>query len=430
MFGGFLLLAIWPHADSSDIYSAQPGQPLPNLSAQQKELFAQGQRVFKHEFTVEQGLGPNFNARSCFECHGSPQAAGLEGRDVVATGEVHIGSIQGTTVAADDLIQARQQVDITTFDPLTTLGGPVIQRRSITSEFPQLFAPDCRVKPKVVPTKAQFTSMRHAGSLMGMGLIDAIDESVIVANMIEQANRAPELVGRTNAVFDPLTNTTKIGRFGWKAHQPDLFLFAAEALNSEIGITSYIHPLNLRGNTWPACVFNYLPPEPNDHGEVMTVISTFTSLLAPPPKAKLSEAARQGAQLFSSLKCAVCHTPELTTSSMVTIPDPDSPFPALRYIEIPALENQPVRLYSDLLLHQMGPELADGIVQGTASGGEWRTAPLWGLRYKKLFLHNGTALSVDQAIRAHGGQAQAVKDAYVRLPDKDRRNLLEFLQAL
>lgn len=427
---GSLLLLIWPHQESLDIYSAQPGQALPGLDAQQKELFAQGKRFFEHEFTPAQGLGPVFNGRSCLECHGSPNEAGLEGRDVVTTGAVHIGNLKTGPVADKDLIQARQQVSVINFDPLLSLGGPTIQRRSITREFPASFPVDCQVLPEMVPHQAQFVSMRHAAPVLGLGLIQAIDESTIVANMIDQARRAPELVGRTNAVSDPLTNTTKIGRFGWKAQQADLLLFTADALEREMGVTSYIAPLNLRNKNIPHCVFDYLPGEPNDKGQVMTMISTFESLLAPPPRQKLSADARQGAAVFNSLKCAVCHTPELTTAPIVEIPDPDSPYPALRYIEIKTLESQPVRLYSDLLLHQMGPELADGIVQGTAFGGEWRTTPLWGLHLKKFYLHNGLALTVDQAICAHGGQAQAVKEAYVKLPANEKRNLLQFLQSL
>jgi len=430
MLGGFVLLMIWPHQEAADIYSAQPGQALPGLSAKEQQIFARGMALFKHEYTPEQGLGPLFNGRSCFECHGQPQAAGLEGKDVVTTGATFIGRLRTGEVEAAKLVIARQLVDSSNFDPMIEKGGPVIQRRSITREFPELFSGDCRLSPFLVPPEALFVSLRHAGPVLGMGLIQAIDDATLVGNMIAQAKVAPQLVGRTNAVSDPLTQQTRIGRFGWKGHQPDLLLFTAEALNNEMGVSTYISGLNRSARGYPRCIFDYLPSEPNDKGEATVLLSDFEALLAPPPEPTFNDAARRGGKLFKQLQCAVCHTPELTTSERVEIPDPFSPFPGLRYIEVKALENQPVRLYSDLLLHDMGPELADGIVQGTANGGEWRTTPLWGLRYKKVYLHNGRAVTIDEAVRAHGGQSQQIKENYLRLSEKDKQDLLTFLNAL
>lgn len=416
-----------------DIYQSQLGEPLAGLSMRQKEIFQRGKELFEHDFTVEEGLGPLFNGQSCFECHGKPTMAGLEGRDITTTGIVRIGAVSAQSPLFHHLKEAKVEVDSSSFSGLIEKGGPAIQRRSITQEFPKKYPPDCNVEVGVVPPEAQFISLRHAGPLLGFGLIDAIDERAIMANMFKQAKDAPDLVGRTNTSVDPLTLRTKIGRFGWKDQNPDLLLFTAEALNTEMGVTTYIQN-SMRSSTgiseFPKCIMHYLPREPNDTGRKLILLSDFQALLAPPAARVLSQEQKQGKDLFEKLRCAVCHTPELSTQAVVKIPDPDSPLPRLNYIEIKALEDRPVKLYSDLLLHNMGEKLADGIVQNTARGGEWRTTPLWGIKYKKFYLHNGRAKTIEDAILAHGGQAEAVTHEFTRLPEKDKKALLDFVSSL
>lgn len=416
-----------------NLYSASPGEPLPGLTGHELEIFRKGKVLFEHDFVPEEGLGPVFNGRSCFECHGKPVAVGLEGQDLTKTGVVRIGAISPATPLSSNLSKAKQLVDSFSFSGLITKGGPSLERRSVTLEFPSRYPSGCVVEVGVVPLGAQFISLRHAGPLLGLGLIEAIDDETIMRNMMRQAKHTPELVGRTNPAADPLTLTTNVGRFGWKAQNSNLLLATAEVLNNEIGITTFIQNTPRSGSgivDFPECIAFYLPPEPNDEGKKLVLLTAFQALLAPPAPLTLTKEGSRGKAIFKQLQCAVCHTPELPTAAVVYIPNPGSPFPALHYMEVKALESQPVRLYSDLLLHDMGAKLADGIVQSTARGGEWRTTPLWGIRFKKFFLHNGSAKTVEQAILAHGGQALNVKTAYESLPHKDKKAVLEFLSSL
>ena len=433
VIAGLLLITVRVPEPRRDLYAAAPGEPIAGLSSHERRIFKEGEALFKHDFEPEEGLGPLFNGRSCFECHGKPNAAGREGRDVTTTGVVRIGSVLPKSPLDGNLNKAREEDDIYDFSGLIEKGGPAMQRRSITQEFASKYPPDCNIEVGVVPPEAQFISLRHSPPLLGFGLIEAIPEQAILANMIKQARQAPDLVGRTNPFVDPLTRTTKIGRFGWKDQNPDLLLFTAEALNTEMGVTTFIQNAT-RSSTgivdFPPCIIRYLPPEPNDEGEKLVLLAAFQALIAPPSTPRPSPESKRGQEIFKKLRCAVCHTPEMYTAPYVEIPDPASSLPRLHYIEVKALENQPVRLYSDLLLHRMGAKLADGIVQVTARGGEWRTTPLWGLRYKKFYLHDGRTRSIDKAILAHGGQAAPVTEAYVKLPEADKSALLEFLKTL
>lgn len=430
---GFLLLIVWPQGFKNSLYSSQAGQALPGLTAGQLQAFQRGKTLFEHEFTADEGLGPLYNGRSCFECHGRPAVAGGAGQNVAGNGLMRIGSLMPGSPLQGNIKKAKEDVDAYSFDGLVHQGGSAIQHLSVTEEFPANYPLGCKLKAGVVPASAQFVSWRYAGSLLGAGLIDAIDEQTIVSNMIQETRLAPELVGHVNSVKDPLTATVKIGRFGLKAQQPNLLLMVADEQNTELGITSFVQHSNKSATgygDYPKCILETLPPEPNDRGDKMTLLAAFLEMLAPPSRPVLTPTAKAGSVLFEKLKCAVCHTPELTTASEVAMPDPDSPFPTLNYVEMKSLENQPAWIYSDLLLHDMGPQLADGIAQASATGGQWRTAPLWGLRYKKHYLHDGRAPTIEGAILAHGGQAEKVRQVYADLPSRDKKNLLEFLGCL
>jgi CxxC motif-containing protein (DUF1111 family) len=310
-------------------------------------------------------------------------------------------------------------------------GGGVVQRRSVTDEYQ--FPEGCKIPAQPVPPGMDFIGKRQAPALLGAGLINAIDEQSIMRNLFRQTDKSGDLVGRTNVVENPLTRRQEIGRFGWKAQQPSLLLEIADEMDVELGVTTPIQSTigSVTGNVqFPPCARKQLPREPNDKGLTLLQLTDFLGLLAPPAKLPLSASARNGQEIFTQLRCDVCHTPQLATAPVARLPDPRSSLPSLRYLQIKALESQTVELYSDLLLHPMGPELADGIVEVTAGGGEWRTAPLWGLRLRKWFLHDGRAKSVEEAIRAHGGQAESVKQAYLKLPQKERQDLQAFLQSI
>lgn len=247
--------------------------------------------------------------------------------------------------------------------------------------------------PTGAPPIANVTSLRSAMTLRGNGLIDAITDQAILAN---QANQPATIQGKPNRLSDG-----RIGHFGWKANVATLIEFMGLGFRNEIGVTNPLALQDLAIGCGAAS-----PVEPEIDGLPLQAVAAFINTLDPPPA---SEACLQstGATTFEYIGCAGCHTP--------TLPG----------------RGAQVQLYSDLLLHDMGTELADGFVQGSATGSEWRTMPLWRLAERQLFLHDGRAATVPEAIAAHGGQAAASRDAFFQgLNDADRAAVLEFLQCI
>ena len=222
-------------------------------------------------------------------------------------------------------------------------------------------------------------------------------------------------------MHDVATGQTKVGRFGWKAQQAHLLSFAGDAYLNEVGITSRLFPTEnapeRQGRAPRAAATLVADPEdvvdPATGKSDIDHFADYMRMLAPPPTVPLTDRARAGKQLFNDVNCDSCHIPSMTTG-------PSS---------IRMLDHKPVPLYSDLLLHDMG-SLGDGIVQGTARASEMKTAPLWGLRVRTVFLHDGRAATVDAAIRMHDGEASRAADRYKKLSVREQRALLEFLNSI
>jgi CxxC motif-containing protein (DUF1111 family) len=423
-----LLIVYRPQERTVDLYAATPGESLPGLNSDELQVFQQGKAIFEDRLDPERGLGPLFNAQSCYECHGQPGAAGTASSDLSKSTVIRVGTLSAKSPLNGDWKAARENSDIGDFYVPAEMEFGVLRRHSITTDFANHYSADCKFPAEVAPAEKHFSSRRQAPPLLGMGLIQSIDDQTILTNMVNQAKAAPYLAGRINAITDKLTNRTHVGKFGYKAQQPDLLLMTAEEMYAQLGLSNSVY--DSRSITMPNCLREQIPPEPNDSGAALVSVNDFQMLLAPPPKMKLSAEANRGQKLFVKLQCAICHSPELSSAPYVEMPSPRSRFPSLRHMPVELLQNQPVALYSDLLLHPMGPQLADGIVQGTARGGEWRTTPLWGLRYRKNYLHDGRATSLDEAIKAHGGQAEPVTRRYLALSPAERDELLKFLQSL
>ena len=264
------------------------------------------------------------------------------------------------------------------------------------------------------------TSLRNTQAIYGLGYLDAVSEADILA--LADTQKAQGLNGRPNYVRDDINNKTSLGRYGWKANQPSLQQQVAGAFHGDIGITSPLYPEQNCPSVQKACQREKLTEKTELSEELWTQIAMWlTSLDVPAPRDAGNPAVLRGEQLFTSLKCAQCHVPELKTSA----------YPAL-----PQLGNKRIRPYTDLLLHDMGPELADGRPDFKASGSDWRTAPLWGIGLSKQvngstnFLHDGRARNLLEAIVWHGGEAAPARDAFARLSKKERTDLIAFLQAL
>jgi len=411
------------------------GKPLDGLSARQLQAFEEGKAFFKKKFTIKEGLGPLFNGESCFECHGQPSnAVGGEGRDNSSTSIVNFARrIPTSPKAKKPMAEVIENLGKRDVDFFLEKGGPSLQKRSITTENPDLLPFEVQVDADVIPPNADIISPRHSPPLFGDGLIDNIADADIIANSIKQNIEHPDLAGRPISAVDRYTESPRVGRFGWKNQNVNLFNFTTGAMNIELGLTTYLSSTENSSKSFgifPKEVYQILPPGPNDKGEILVKLNYFQALLAPPKRGEITEEVKRGEKHFQDLNCAVCHQPSMVTAPNGYVVDPDSPLPNLKYLRLDALSNQKIDPYSDFLVHQMGKELADGIPQEGARGGEWRTTPLWGLRFKKFLLHDGRTQVIHDAIMFHGGQAEKSKNDYAKLPKQEQDELLAFLRSL
>lgn len=291
------------------------------------------------------------------------------------------------------------------FDSLDSLGGSLLQSQAILPEAQE-----------VVPREANVVIQRNSTPLFGLGLIDAIPDAAIRAGA--RTTAVDGVLGRAALVTDVTTGQTRVGRLGWKAQQPSVLAFAADAYLNEMGVTNRFFPTeNAPNGNAVALAHTDMVSDPEDAPATGLAdferVANFMLFLAPPPAVPLTTSAKAGQQFFTSMGCALCHTPALTTGPST----------------LAAFDRKPVRLYSDLLLHDMG-SLGDGIVQGPAGARDMRTSPLWGLRFSAPYLHDGRATTVDQAIRAHDGEGKASRERYIRLTPTQQAQLRDFLLSL
>jgi CxxC motif-containing protein (DUF1111 family) len=329
-----------------------------------------GADLFRKEFTVERGLGPLFNERACSKCHFDPVTGGM-GRGGLKT-ELRVGRFVGGD-----------------FDAMLGRGGPVAHAHSISG-----LGVECE-RTAGIPAGANVTSVRNTPALFGAGAIDAIPDSAIIAGAAAKYG----VSGRPNLVRGS-DGRRHVGRFGWKASTPALERFVAEALRDELGVTSPLAPVASVPGQRRGCEAQSSDPE-IDRDAVEALTAFVAALQSPQPP----DGPTAGEAVFQEIGCAACHTPTLGSGS------------------------RRVTLYSDLLLHDVGPVLDDRVVQGSATGPEWRTTPLWGLADRKRLLHDGRATTIEAAILAHGGEAQRARDRFRALSPQRRRSLLAFLRS-
>jgi len=405
------------------------GDMLPNLTAEQQEMFTAGQADFSEEEEVDEGVGPRFNFVSCAGCHAQP-------------------AVGGSSPAANPLFRVNDPADLkfvnNTIPSFITKNGPVREARfqfnadgSRDGGVHALFVisghPDaagCNIRQENFETQVQNRNiiLRVPTPVFGAGLIESITDGAITANLASNSSAKSSLgiSGRPNRNG----NDGRIARFGWKAQNPSLLIFSAEAYNVEMGITSEGFPIE-RDET-ASCQFAGVPNDVTPSVRQISAINNFANFqrfLAPPTRATSFTGASsfsiaRGRNTFTNIGCALCHTPELSTNPKASVA---------------SLANRTAALYSDLSLHAMGPGLADDILQGAARGDEFRTAPLWGLGKRVFFLHDGRTNDLEVAIRAHRSsgntkfgpsEANRVIDNYNRLSDGDQQDLLNFLRSL
>lgn len=349
-------------------------------------LFQAGRQQFETVENPFTGLGPVFNGRSCAECHSVPV-------------------VGGSAPSLQNLAHRfARDADGEPFDPLLVRGGPILQAFSVSAELP-----GCVLPPEVVPPEATEHSLRLPPSLLGLGLIEAIPDAEILARADPNDANDDGIAGRPN-----ISNGV-VGRFGWKAAGPTVLDFVALAMVSELGITNWAYATETLPQGGPIPVGCDFAPEIEDaDASRLAALTAFVRFLAPPPRGPITAEVSRGEALFAQIGCASCHTPSMRTGPSGT--------PSMNQVEVP--------LYSDLLTHYMGGPLNDHIVEGAAAGGRWRTAPLWGLRARPFFMHDGRATDLTAAINVHRGESSDSRRAFRRLSATDRNDLLAFLNSL
>lgn len=439
--------------DNSNAFSNSSG----NLEFTREFDFKIGNAVFRKLWVSapsstksSDGLGPLFNARGCQNCHlkdgrGHPPAANWpeedamsllmrlsipprteEERKAIADGRiksvddpVYGGQLQTLSVQGHEA-EGKIHIDYTD-EPVTLAGDRIVTLRHPHYSIEHLgygpLAPGAMLSPRVAP------------AMIGLGLLELVPEAQILANADPDDKNGDGITGRPQRVWSAEEQRVMLGRFGHKAGAPSVSQQSADAFAGDIGISTPLVP-RPSGDCTPAQPLCLNAPNGEDAAagtpevddKLFRLVSFYSRNLAVPARRNPADSAiLAGKAAFHTAGCAACHQPKFVTG-----PSQDQPH----------LGGQLIWPYTDLLLHDMGPGLADNRPEGFADGQEWRTAPLWGIGLTQmvsgqaLFLHDGRARSIEEAILWHGGEAQAARDAFAALPEADRERLIAFVNSL
>ena len=361
-------------------------------------------------------LGPRYTGRSCFACHveNGRALAPATGASMLKS-VVRVGS---TAAGAPDPNLGLVLQELATNGAAPEAGANIASWTTVNGTYGDGTAYTLR-KPVYAFTGVTpaFYSVRLAPQLVGEGLLEAVPEGEIAALADPSDSDGDGISGKMQTVTDPQTGDLRMGRFGWKAGQATLKQQLASALNNDMGVTTSIFQNLDRGSS---------QPDPGPSAELndtdLDLLYRYNAVLGVSARRDLADAqALHGEALFASANCVKCHTATLTTSA---------------YHPLFELRKQVIHPYTDLLLHDMGTELADNLGEGAATGAEWRTAPLWsigltaGVSGGENYLHDGRARTLEEAILWHGGEAQNAKEAFRTMSASDRADLVKFLQSL
>jgi CxxC motif-containing protein (DUF1111 family) len=432
--------------------AAGAGTALKGLTADETAFFNDGLARFTAVESVtggqNNGLGPRFNSNSCLSCHAQPNVGGSS---PAVNPEIAIATLNGARNLVPWFIAQKGPIRESRFKLSAdgTNDGGVHNLFVVTGRSD---AAGCNLaQPNFKPAGDPLTGQggnpniifRIPTPLFGAGLIESIPDAAILANMKADTKlkKAMGISGHPNAHLSGNVNRSAndgtITRFGWKAQNKSLLLFAAEAYNVEMGVTNQLFPQE-RDET-PGCVLNPTPEDTSNFTSTSTPTSNpniaalsdieafanFIRMLAPPTPAPDTASTVKGRALFAKVGCAICHTPVLGTGKAIASGSGTRPSVAL--------SNQLVNLFSDLLVHHMGSDLADGITQGAAGPYEFRTAPLWGVGQRIFFLHDGRTTDLVKAIEDHknpDSEANQVVESFNRLTVEQRQDIINFLRTL
>lgn len=422
------------------IFDASPNAfafQAPNLDEQNGLFFFTGNSLFNQNWvtapastTARDGLGPLFNSRSCSGCHfrdGRGHVPEFDGER--SSGLLFRLSIPGTDAFGNNLpepnyggqfqdnailgtsLEGNIRVTYTPFT-ITYPDGTVTTLRNPSYSFVELNYGDFSANVQVSP--------RVANQMIGLGLLEAIPESTILSFADIDDTDGDGISGKPNFVYDVRSQTMVLGRFGWKSNQPNLRQQIAAAFSGDLGITTTLFP---NENCPPGVDCSTIPnggvPEINNQN--LDRVTIYSSTLAVPGRRNFDALEiLEGKQLFEQVNCTACHIPMVKTG----------PHP------IAAIQNQTIRPYTDLLLHDMGEGLADNTPDFDATGTEWRTPPLWGIGLIETvnnhtdLLHDGRARNIEEAILWHDGEARASKTSFMALTSSERTLLINFIKSL
>lgn len=442
--------------------------PFAHLDDPERTRFVIGNSFFKRNWveapastTARDGLGPHFIARSCAACHT------LDGRGEPPDWKRTIGPEPENTVALLIRLSVPGEPD-----PHAGVKPEPVYGDQFNNAAIQGVRPEGHVEIHGTPVKGRFTdgtpytlqkpeyrltklgygpmakdvmiSPRIAPQVIGLGLIEAIPESEILANAREQAAMPGPIKGQPNRVWDAFAQKEVIGRFGWKANVGTVAHQSAGAFLGDMGITSSVNWRETctsaqkdclaaphgggrtrgRDGIVPAAQASAAQPEIDD--KTLGDVIFYTATLAPPARRTPDDPqVLKGQALFAQAQCAVCHRPGYTTG--------EPPFPRFSTAKV---SGQRIWPYTDLLLHDMGPDLADGRPDFLASGSQWKTPPLWGIGLFKAvnghqrLLHDGRANGVLEAILWHGGEARPAKEMVLKMSKAEREALVKFVESL
>ncbi|WP_420895498.1 di-heme oxidoredictase family protein [Vibrio brasiliensis] len=420
--------------------------PAGNLPMSKRLDFSVGNSFFRNPWVqapastdARDGLGPLFNTNGCQNCHikdgrgHPPEADDLHAvsmlvrlsipamtpeqkkayiKDGVIPEPTYGGQLQD--FALQDQV-AEGKIEITYHEiPVTFADGTQVSLRKPNLSITQLGYGEMHPQTQM--------SARVAPPMIGLGLLESIPDQTLKAWADEQDKNGDGISGKINLVWDVRSNDFAIGRFGWKAGQPNLMQQNAAAFNGDVGLTSNLFPNENCTSKQTICrdLPNGGSPEVSDN--ILNFVEFYSQHLAVPVRRNVDlPEVKLGQQLFAKAGCESCHKTNVKT--------------AVRE-DLPALSNQTIHPYTDMLLHDMGPGLADNRPEYLANGQEWRTQPLWGIGYTEevnghtYFLHDGRARNLMEAVLWHGGEAEMAKQKVLKFNQKERDALIAFLNSL
>ncbi|MBL43080.1 MAG: thiol oxidoreductase [Rhodospirillaceae bacterium] len=413
-----------------DITTNAFSKPAKNLPLKFRQVFTEGNKLFKVDWNSNPnqkfyGLGPTFTQSSCISCHIK------DGRSLPP--DINKKGIGGLSIFINnyfkDEINYGNKIDTKAITNVKEEGDIIINYEIIKGNFSDGI-PYKLFKPNFIIEKYNYGQIKNkihgrvATQIIGMGLIETIPEKSILEWSDPFDKDEDGISGRPNFIYDPTIKKEVVGRFGWKASKGSIKHQVVSALHEDIGITTIFFPKNRCPEKQVDCKSQLINKSIEASENIVDIISFYTSVIAVPARRGIdNKYIEEGREIFINAGCAKCHIQSVKTGKNSNS-------------QLDFLNNQNIQPFTDLLLHDMGEELAEYSKEGIAYGKEWRTAPLWGLGLiqkvngKIRLLHDGRARSIQEAILWHGGEAKISRDKFLMMKKSNRELLIKFLESL